>query len=345
MSVLRRSSQILPTVAGLLAATSTIAAADQPLFTWIGTVDREVMVVMRGRNVSTQGVDARLPNSARVSGQIPRGAGYGDVRVRLESGRGQVDVIEQPSARNGYQTVVRVRDPQNGADRYRLVAYWTGDDGSRGNGGYGTNGRYPDNGGYGNGRDERRNDDRRDDDRRGNDRRDDDRGYGNGRDDRRDDDRVCNNGNGRGNGNGRAKKGKDCRNDRRDRRDRDDRDDRDDRNNGDWDRNDRNNGGYGNGSYGPGTLQWSGRVDDVAEITIQGRRVEYRTVRGASVSDVRQNVSGGGLRDANVQITGGSGRGLVQVVQQPSADNNYTAVIRITDIRAGVGSYDFQARW
>ena len=334
MSVFRRSSQILPTVAGLLAVTSSIAAADQPLFMWTGTVDREVMVIMRGRNVQTQGVDARLPNSARVAGQIPRNASNGDVRVRLESGRGQVDVIEQPSARNGYQTVVRVRDPQNGADRYRLVAYWTGDEDSRTNGGYGSNG------GYGN-----------------------DGVYGNGRNDRRDGDQICNNGNGRGNGNGRAKKGKDCRNDRDDRRDRNDRDrndrdrDRDDRDRDDRDRddrgrddrdsdrNDRNNGGYGNGSYGPGTLQWSGRVDDVAEITIQGRRVEYRTLRGASVSDVRQNVSGGGLRDANVQITGGSGRGLVQVVQQPSASNNYTAVIRITDSRSGVGSYDFQARW
>lgn len=285
-----------PGVAGVI--------ADQQLFTWTGTVDREVFVVMRGRQVTTRGVDARLPNSARVNGAVPRG--NGDVRVRLENGRGSVDVIEQPSARNGYQTVVRIRDPLGGTDRYRLTAYWTGDDRGPGSNDRGNNGR-------GNGRD---------DDGRWEDRDD--------RDDRR-----------RGNARGRDD---DRRRDRDDDRRRDDRG-RNDRGDGRWD--DRNRGNNGGGALGPGTLRWSGRVDDVVEISIQGRRVDYRTRSGAQVTSVRSNVSGGGLpqRDGRVTIVNGNGRGTVQVVQQPSRLNGYAAVIRIQDPRGGAADYDLQARW
>lgn len=332
MSMFRWTST-LPALAGLLAITAgsavaETAVADQPLFTWTGTVDREVLLVMRGGRVETRGADAGLPNNARVTGQIPRSSSNGDVRVRVEGGRGTVDVIEQPSSRNGYQTVVRIRDPQGGSDRYRVVAYWTGDDGRYGsNGGYGNNDRN--NGGYGN--NDRNNggygnNGRRDDDRYGN-RRDDDCRY-DARDDRRNDDRRDNR--------------RDNRGDRRDDRRNDGRCD-DDRNDGRYG----NNGGYGNNSAGPGTLSWSGRVDDVVDITIRGRSVEYRTRSGATVSDVRSRFTGGALpaRDGNVTIVGGSGRGTVQVVQQPSRINGYTAVIRISDPRGGAANYDFDARW
>ena len=312
MSMFRWTSRTLPAIAGLLAITAVgaeaeTAVADQPLFTWTGTVDREVLLVMRGNRVETRGADARLPNNARVIGQIPRSSSNGDVRVRIEGGRGAVDVIEQPSSRNGYQTVVRIRDPQGGSDRYRVVAYWTGSDD-----------RYGNNGGYGN------NDRDRDRDRGNNGRGNDDR-YG-----RNDDCRYDGRSDNRRN------------DDRRDNR----RDDR--RNDGRCD-DDRygNNGGYGNNASGPGTLSWSGRVDDVVDITIRGRNVEYRARSGASVSDVRSRISGGALpaRDGQVTIIGGNGRGSVQVIQQPSRSNNYTAVIRVSDPRGGAASYDFDARW
>lgn len=299
----RQVRRIVPAVAGLLAFTAGTAAADESLFSWSGTVDREVLIVLRGRQIETRGLDARLPNNARVINAIPR-SGYGDVRVVLQNGRGSADVIEQPSARNGYQTVIRVRDPQGGADRYRVMAYWTGDD------------RY----------------DRND---RGRDGRNDgpwDRDGRSGRDDRngRDDDRY----------------GRD--------RDRDGRNDRDD------DRNGRGNGGYGNGRddgrdagrgngryEGSGTLNWSGTVDDVVEITIRGDDVRTTTRSGAAVSDVRSRLNGGALprTDGNVRLSGSGGRGTVQVIQQPSRSNGYTAVIRITDNRGGIGRYDFQASW
>lgn len=258
---------------------------DRALFTWTGRVDREVLIVVRGRDVRTRGFDASLPNRTRVNSALPRTGA--NVVVEVNDGRGDVDVIEQPSARNGYQAVVRVRDPRGGADNYRLTAYI--DD------------RY--------GRDEI--DDRRDRDRRDRDRR--ERG---------------NNGNGGGWGRGNG-------------RDNDRDNNRDSRNGGydDRGRNDRNGAA--------GSVNWSGRVDDVVEIHISGRRIDAITRSGARVSDVNANIRGAGLpnRNANLQIDQRAGRGSIAVVQQPGAWNGYTAIIRINDSRSGAAYYDFTAFW
>jgi hypothetical protein len=226
----------------VVASRSAGYGADRPLFTWTGRVDREVLIVVRGRDVSTRGFDAHLPNRTRVNSALPRTSA--NVVVQLDDGRGDVEVIEQPSARNGYQAVLRVRDPRAGADRYRLTAYV----------------------------------DNRGDDVSG--RRDDDRG------------------------------------------------------------NNRRNGGAG-------ALIWSGRVDDVVDIQISGRRVDAITRSGVRASDVNANIRGGGLpnRNVNLRIDQRSGRGSISVVQQPSAWNGYTAIIRIYDRRSGAAYYDFTAYW
>lgn len=242
------------------------ARGDRVLFTWTGRVDREVLIVVRGRDVSTRGFDASLPNRARVRSALPRT--NANVIAELNDGRGDVDVIEQPSARNGYSAVLRVRDPRGGADNYRLTAYI---------------------------------DDRfgRDDifDRRG-------------RNDDRDDDRN---------------------------RDRNRGNDR----NGDWGRDN------GRNDRSIGSLDWNGRVDDVVEIRISGRRVDAITRSGNTVSDVYANIRGGGLpnRSVNLQIDQRAGRGSVAVIQQPGAWNGFTAIIRINDSRAGAAYYDFTAYW
>jgi hypothetical protein len=299
-SRVRRSVVTMPVIAGLFIAASQAGAtpaplldgvrADRALFTWTGRVDREVLIVVRGRDVSTRGFDAGLPSRTRVNSALPRTSA--NVVVRVNDGRGDVDVIEQPSARNGYQAVLRVRDPRAGADNYRITAYV--DD--RG---------YDDRNGR-NGRDDEY--DRRDDDRgnSGN-------GGGWGRGGRRDGEPFP--GNGRGNG-------------------------RDNNPN----RNDRD-GSNQNG--GAGSLSWSGRVDDVVEIQISGRRVDAITRSGVRVSDVSSNIRGGGLpnRNVNLRIDQRSGRGSIAVVQQPSSWNGYTAIIRIHDSRSGASYYDFTAYW
>lgn len=97
------------------------------LFTWNGTVDREAIITMRGRDITVRGDrNAGRNGQPRANGALPRTDG--EVWVRVQDGRGQVDVIQQPTARNNYTTRIRIRDTRGGTDRYRLTAFWAPDD-------------------------------------------------------------------------------------------------------------------------------------------------------------------------------------------------------------------------
>ena len=171
MSKLRSYRGVAAALAVTLMAGASPAAA-QPqrnLFTWNGRVDREVLIVMRGNDVSTRfSNDERGRDRARVHGVLPRAEGV--VTVRMNDGRGDVDVVQQPTSRNDYTTIVRIRDERGGDDRYGVTAFWSPTS-------YG-DARRDDRGGWG-------------DDRRGR-----------GRDDDRWDDRDRRGNNGRGRGNG-----------------------------------------------------------------------------------------------------------------------------------------------
>jgi hypothetical protein len=267
-----RTLKILPlSVAALAVSTSSLVAQGRPLFEWSGRVDREVRIMMHGRDARTQ-TPARTPvtrSRLEIATALPQRDGR--VTVRVQDGRGDVDVLQQPSARNDYTTIVRIRDRSSGVDTYRLTAYWL-PDGS------------------------------------GNDRWDGRDGYPN-----------------------RPRDG----------------DDRYDRDRDDWDRGRGNNGNNGNNGYGRDVLRWSGDVDAAIEIRIQGDRIDYRTLSGRTVRNVRADLVRGGLprRDVQVVVTDSYGRGSVSVVQQPSSSNGYTAVIRVNDPRSGYGDYRFDVSW
>jgi len=279
-----RTLKILPlsvaALATLAASASSLFAQGRPLFDWSGRVDREVRIMMHGRDARTQ-TTTRSPvlrSRLDVSTALPQRDGR--VTVRVQDGRGDVDVVQQPSARNDYTTIVRIRDRSNGVDNYRVTAYWAPDNND--------NGRWDDRNGYPN----------------------------------RPSDR-------------------DDRDDRYDRKGRNDRDDRYDRNGRTDDRYDRGN------SSMRSVFRWSGDVDDALEIRIQGDRVDYRTLSGKTVRNVRADLMRGGLprRDVQVVVTDVYGRGAVSVVQQPSQNNGYTAVIRVSDRQSGYGDYRFDVSW
>jgi hypothetical protein len=96
----------------------------QELFEWTGRVDREVQIVMRGNQVSTRNVGNTETGRARsrVMMDLPRRDGQ--VGAQLLSGRGNVDVVQQPSSQNGYTTIIRVTDAGGGSDNYRVAAFW-----------------------------------------------------------------------------------------------------------------------------------------------------------------------------------------------------------------------------
>ena len=124
-----------------IAASASIATAQygrrdnntrERILEWQGQVDREIRIQIDNRRASVieVGRNERTRRRVNMYGSIPNRPGT--LYVQVLQGRGRVDVIQQPSARNGYTAVIRLRDPDGGAARYRIAAYWEGDRWNRG---------------------------------------------------------------------------------------------------------------------------------------------------------------------------------------------------------------------
>lgn len=100
-------------------------------------------------------------------------------------------------------------------------------------------------------------------------------------------------------------------------------------------------------AQGQEIFQWSGRVDREVQISMRGNELWTRGIgsndySGRGESRVftpmpRQD----GLVVAQVM----SGRGTADVIQQPSAENNYTTVVRVRDGQSGASNYHIAAYW
>jgi hypothetical protein len=99
---------------------------------WQGQVDREIRIQIDNRQASVieMGSNERTRRRVNMMGSIPNRPGT--LYVQVLQGRGRVDVVQQPNARNGYTAVIRLRDPDGGAARYRIAAYWEGERGNNG---------------------------------------------------------------------------------------------------------------------------------------------------------------------------------------------------------------------
>jgi hypothetical protein len=247
------NSKMLLSACGLVVAMSSAAMAQTQLFSWSGRVDQEIQLTMSGRNVTVSQIGLREPGtgSSNVTASMPRE--NGQVTVTTGYGRGTVEVIQQPSAANGYTAIVRVRDPQPGQADYRVTAYWNGT--AAGEVG------PP---------------------------------YGRGRD----------------RGNGRV---------------------------GDIQRDDR--------MANRTVLHWSGEIDDNVLITLQPSGVTYRTLAGKQPGGIVSTFSGIPQNATQLRVNQTEGRGNVVVLRQPTAANNYSAVIRVTDPQRGSSHYTFDVTW
>ncbi len=105
-------------------------------------------------------------------------------------------------------------------------------------------------------------------------------------------------------------------------------------------------GGY-YGQYGTsGGMHWSGRVDDEVVIMIQGSRASVRTVTGDRVRDENYSFDSPLPRqELRLNLRKLNGRGSVDVVEEPSRRNDYSAVVRIRDKKSGTDDYEFELRW
>ena len=96
-----------------------------------------------------------------------------------------------------------------------------------------------------------------------------------------------------------------------------------------------------------GTVAWSGMVDGVDEVVISGSSASVRHVSGATPREVKASFSAPVPRaPVNVSLISVNGRGVISVIQQPSAGNGYTAIVRIDDsAKGGDKRYEFTLRW
>lgn len=110
---------------------------------------------------------------------------------------------------------------------------------------------------------------------------------------------------------------------------------------------DTSNGGQFPDSGGRGgRMTWRGRVDDDVRIRIRGGTADVETIGGTEYSDAQPNFFNSlPNRRVTVRLTAQRGRGEIFIEQQPSRENDFTAIVRIKDPRGGASEYAFELQW
>jgi hypothetical protein len=87
-------------------------------------VDGSDRIVLRGNQVSIEHIAAQQIRDAvfEISSPLPKSSV--DVTLRIIKGRGRVEIVEQPSARNLYSVVVLIEDEKSGYDTYEFELTW-----------------------------------------------------------------------------------------------------------------------------------------------------------------------------------------------------------------------------
>src|SRR5829696_1645332 len=115
--------------------------------------------------------------------------------------------------------------------------------------------------------------------------------------------------------------------------------------------NDSSSGGGGGGGQYPdsgrgGRMTWRGRVDDDVRIRIRGGSADVETIGGTPYDDGQPNFYNSlPNRRVTVRLTQKRGRGEIFIEQQPSRENDFTAVVRIKDTKGGASEYEFELTW
>lgn len=108
-----------------------------------------------------------------------------------------------------------------------------------------------------------------------------------------------------------------------------------------------NNGGNNNnGAQSSGKAFWRGTVDKEVHLVLQRRNIETRTISGGSYNNSTFSFTSSlPTRNVTVEVIKKSGRGEVRVLEQPTRDNGYTAVVQIVDDGSGAREYQLEIIW
>jgi hypothetical protein len=108
---------------------------------------------------------------------------------------------------------------------------------------------------------------------------------------------------------------------------------------------DDDNGWPGGGNHSLG-LRWSGRVDGRDLIYIRGNQLWVDHREGQPIYDDNYRFSQSLPFDRGaIFVRKLRGRGNVRVIEQPTRNNNYTAVIMVEDRDGGADRYEFEVVW
>ncbi len=106
------------------------------------------------------------------------------------------------------------------------------------------------------------------------------------------------------------------------------------------------NGSNNTGGQSSGRAFWRGMVDKEVHLVIQNRNIETRTISGAPYDNATFSFTSSlPTRRVTVEAIKKSGRGNVQVIEQPSRDNDFTAVVQILDDDGGAKEYQLEIIW
>ena len=95
-----------------------------------------------------------------------------------------------------------------------------------------------------------------------------------------------------------------------------------------------------------GNVSWSGRVDNRVNVIIQGANVRSEDITNSGFQQGYQNINGVlPRRNASVTVNKTEGRGSAMVIQQPSRENAYTAIVQVSDNKSGSDNYRLDINW
>jgi hypothetical protein len=103
-----------------------------------------------------------------------------------------------------------------------------------------------------------------------------------------------------------------------------------------------NSGNYG----GSGGARWAGQVDGRVRVSFRDNRASSQRLSGQQIYG-EQVAFGSPMprRSLDVAVNKLRGRGDVNLVQEPSAQNNYTAIVEINDSDSGADVYELELTW
>lgn len=93
---------------------------------WSGIVDGVDEIIISGSSASVRHISGNVPREAHASfsAVVPRSPV--EMKLIWVTGRGSIDIVQQPSAANGFTTIIRIDDSQKGGDkRYEFTLRWS----------------------------------------------------------------------------------------------------------------------------------------------------------------------------------------------------------------------------